>query len=112
MTEPSQDELMNASAAFLPFVQRWDLPLNPEDMDQIVWALLLYSRSPLSWEEIAAAAHRQIDVHEEGNRRMSEAMTQAAKRRSVPHEATDGDRRDVAGQRPITGQGQPDVDET
>ncbi|MBB4691254.1 hypothetical protein [Paractinoplanes abujensis] len=78
MTEPGQDDLIRALVAFMPFVQRWHLPLNPEDMDEIVYALLLHSRSALSWDEITAAVHHQIDEHEEQARRMSEAMGRAA----------------------------------
>ncbi|MBL7258740.1 hypothetical protein [Paractinoplanes lichenicola] len=65
MGEPSDDEMMRASAALIPFVRRWGLPLNPENVAELAYAVLVHSRSLLPMEEIPAAVERQIDEHEE-----------------------------------------------
>ncbi len=80
MGEPSEDEMVRASAALIPFVRRWDLPLNPENVNELAYAVSLHARSTLPIDEIPAAVERQIDEHEEQHRQMLDAMAEAADR--------------------------------
>ncbi|WP_250031269.1 hypothetical protein [Paractinoplanes maris] len=77
MSEPEAGEVHRAVVALTPFVRRWDLPLNPEDMEELAYALLFHARSPLPLDEIPAAVDRQIDQHEERARQLFEAMGRA-----------------------------------
>jgi len=43
--DPRPDRAM---AAMLPFVIRWGFPVNPEDVEEIVYALLLHADSDSS----------------------------------------------------------------
>jgi hypothetical protein len=56
-SDPRADRAM---AAMLPFVSRWGFPVNPEDVEEIVYAVLLYADSDSSLEEIDIAVRRQI----------------------------------------------------
>jgi hypothetical protein len=47
-------------AAMLPFVIRWGFPVNPEDVEEIVYAVLLHADSDSSLEEIDVAVRHQI----------------------------------------------------
>jgi hypothetical protein len=40
MTEPTRQEMLRALTALGPFVRRWGLPLNPEDMEELAYAVL------------------------------------------------------------------------
>jgi hypothetical protein len=55
--DPRADRAM---AAMLPFVIRWGFPVNPEDVEEIVYAVLLHADSESSLEEIDAAVRQQI----------------------------------------------------
>lgn len=55
--DPRADRAM---AAMLPFVIRWGFSVNPEDVEEIVYAVLLHADSESSLEEIDAAVRRQI----------------------------------------------------
>ena len=81
MSELDTEEVHRAVAALIPFVRRWNLPLNPEDIDEMVYAMLVHTRSDLSADEIMAAVDRQIDDHEQRALELREAMTEALKRR-------------------------------
>jgi hypothetical protein len=61
MSEPTSDELGRGMAALMPFVRRWHLPLNPEDMEELVYAVLLHARSDASMDQIVIAVGEQID---------------------------------------------------
>jgi hypothetical protein len=53
------------------FVQRWGLPLNPEDLDELALAVLMHHdgiavpESPDGWQDISEAVNAQIDEFEE-----------------------------------------------
>ena len=49
-----------AMAAMLPFVLRWGFPVNPEDVEEIVYAVLLHADSESGLEEIDRAVRLQI----------------------------------------------------
>lgn len=80
MSEPSVDELHRAVTALVPFVRRWHLPLNPEDLEELAYAVLLHARSGHAVEEIVVAVEQQIDRHEQQAQQLSEAMRAAQER--------------------------------
>ncbi|MGI5183314.1 hypothetical protein ACQEVZ_44360 [Dactylosporangium sp. CA-152071] len=73
-TEPTEREMFDAATALGPFVRRWRLPLNPEDIDQLAYAVLRHARSGAQSELIIAAVEAQIDEHEARAHAMFEAM--------------------------------------
>ncbi|GIE85757.1 hypothetical protein [Actinoplanes regularis] len=81
MTEPTEQEMLRAAAALGPFVRRWHLPLNPEDMDEIAYAVLRYARTDNDPDEIVVAVEQQIDQHESRARQLLEAMQAQIDRR-------------------------------
>ena len=74
MSEPTAGELRRAAAVLTPFVRRFDLPLNPEDMDLLAYAVLLHARSDRTPDEIAADVDRLIDEHVQAARQLYDAM--------------------------------------
>ena len=56
----ARDEIERGAAALFPFVQEWKLSLNPEDLDEIVYAVLVHAQSNRSFEEIDAAVRQQL----------------------------------------------------
>jgi hypothetical protein len=44
----------------IPFAQEWNLPLNPEDLHELAYAVLVHHDSDASWDEIGAAVRAQI----------------------------------------------------
>jgi hypothetical protein len=74
MTEPTRREMQRAVAAVGPFVRRWQLPLNPEDMDELVYAVLRHARSTDDWDTITAKVEEQINEHHAKAQRLREAM--------------------------------------
>ena len=71
--EPTPEQVERASGALVPFVQEWKLSLNPEDLAEIAYAVLIHHDSEASWDEIDAAVRAQIEDH----RRQAEAMSRA-----------------------------------
>ena len=49
-----------AVAALIPFVQEWHLPLNPENLHEIAWAVLVHADGDQTFEEIQAAVRAQL----------------------------------------------------
>jgi hypothetical protein len=64
--EPTQVEIHRGVTALVPFVQEWRLALNPEDLEEIAYAVLKHSHGPavdeddVGWREIDAAVRHQI----------------------------------------------------
>jgi len=81
MTEPTEQEMFRAAAALGPFVRRWRLPLNPEDRDELAYAVLRHARSNDDLDTITTAVDQQIDQHEANAQRLREAMQADLERR-------------------------------
>jgi hypothetical protein len=77
MNEPAADEMIRAVTALIPFVRRWNLPLNPENLHELAYAVLLHTRSDGPLEEIVDAVEQQIDQCEEQAQHLEQAMTAA-----------------------------------
>ena len=73
MGEPSEQEVRRGTAALVPFVQAWNLALNPENLDLMAYAVLRGVRSEASFEEIDQMARELIAEDAEADRRMKEA---------------------------------------
>lgn len=56
--EPSPHEVERGVAALVPFVRAWSLPLNPENLDLLAYAVLRHARSSLPLDEV-----REFCVH-------------------------------------------------
>jgi len=85
MTEPTEQEMRRAVTALGPFVRRWGLPLNPEDVDELAYAVLRHARTSDDLYEIAAAVEEQIDQHETQAQQLRDAMqAQLERRQSGP----------------------------
>ena len=72
--EPTSEQVERATGALVPFVQAWNLQLNPEDLAEIAYAVLVHHDSPASWEEIHAAVRAQIDDHRQQAESLYDAM--------------------------------------
>lgn len=62
--EVPREEFDRGCAAAIPFVYAWGLQLNPEDVEQLVAAVLRHSRSASSYEEIDDAVAQQLAEYE------------------------------------------------
>lgn len=87
--EPTKQEAEKGTAALVPFVQAWKLPLNPEDLDEIVYAVLRWARSEASYEEIEQAVNEQIADHRRQHEEMLQAMAQATQKDDGAGETSD-----------------------
>jgi len=74
MSEPTRQEMFRAVAALGPFVRRWNLPLNPEDMDEIAYALLRHAHGDEDVHSVQALVEQQINEHEAKARQLRDAM--------------------------------------
>lgn len=62
--------------ALVPFVQEWNLSLNPEDLGEIAYAVLVHHDSEAGWDEIDAAVRAQLEEY----RQQAESMREAIRR--------------------------------
>jgi hypothetical protein len=65
VSEPTPEQIERGSSALVPFVQVWNLPLNPENLDEMVYAVLKHGRKtgPIAdaeYEEIDRAVRAQL----------------------------------------------------
>jgi hypothetical protein len=74
VTEPSEDEMRRGATAFMPFHHAFNLPINPEDIDAIVYAVLLHARSDAPLEEVYRAAQELTAEHLARHARLATAM--------------------------------------
>jgi hypothetical protein len=74
MTEPTEQEMLRAATALGPFVRRWRLPLNPEDIEELAYAVLQHARTNNDLNEIVAVVEQQIDQHETRAQQLLAAM--------------------------------------
>jgi hypothetical protein len=74
MTEPTRQEMLRALTALGPFVRRWGLPLNPEDMEELAYAVLRHAQSNDDLDTITAAVDEQINEHQAKAQQLRQAM--------------------------------------
>jgi hypothetical protein len=63
MTELTWSEVERGSAALAVWVHEYGLPLNPEDAEELVRAILYWARSSAESEEITAETKVRLDDH-------------------------------------------------
>jgi hypothetical protein len=78
MAEPSEDSIRRAETALLPFVQAFGLPVNPEDLELMAYAVLRYANSTEELQDVAAAVEELIADHLAARTRMLAAMKASA----------------------------------
>lgn len=88
---PSEHEVNRAKAALTPFVFAWDLPLNPEDVGEMAWAVLLHQHDGLSMSEIDAAVEVQIAQFDAAKRESYASRTPSCTRPAVSKALDDDD---------------------
>lgn len=66
--EPTPEQGKRASWALIPFVEEWNLPLNPEELDELSYAVLRHFNGTESWEDIHSAVRKQIAAYRDRNR--------------------------------------------
>jgi hypothetical protein len=58
VSEPTPEQVERGTTALVPFVQEWGLPLNPENLDEMAYAVLKHARRT---GPIEAAEYEEID---------------------------------------------------
>jgi hypothetical protein len=69
MAHIPEPQFERGMAAILPFVAEWSLPLNPEDLEEIVYAVLLHAHSDRPLEEIDDLVRDQLAEYQLKQRR-------------------------------------------
>jgi hypothetical protein len=97
MTEPTRQEMLRAAAALGPFVRRWRLSLNPEDLEELAYAVLCHARTDEDVDTIEALVEQQINEHEAKTQQLRDAMQAHLNHRRDPRmiNADDGPRQDA-----------------
>jgi hypothetical protein len=75
--KPTPEQVERAAGALVPFVEEWKLALNPEDLEEIAYAVLVHHDSDASWEQIDAAVREQIAEVRRDHAKMLEIMEQS-----------------------------------
>src|ERR1022692_4252922 len=66
--KPTAEEVEKGADALVPFVRAWHLQLNPEDLDEMAYAVLLHSGSDVDWDSKEKVINAQIaDFHDRWN---------------------------------------------
>lgn len=81
---------MRAVTALTPFVRAFRLPVNPEELDVMAYALLRFANSAEELPAIAKAVDELIADHLAAHARLREAMQRTVRDRDAPGEAPDG----------------------
>jgi hypothetical protein len=72
--EPSLEEMYRALAALQPFVGAYGLPVNPENLELMVYAMLRYLRSSESVDDVIGAVEGLIEEERQAHAAMGHAM--------------------------------------
>jgi len=72
--EFTEDLERRAAAALDPFVRAFNLPVNPEELALMAYAVLRYTYSDQPLAQVAAAVQELIDQHIADHQRMLRAM--------------------------------------
>jgi hypothetical protein len=83
MSEPTPDELVRAVTALIAFVRRWHLSVNPEDLEELAYAVPHHARSDAPPEQIVAAVEQQIAAQPGRCRAGAPSRTTSPRGRSV-----------------------------
>lgn len=73
---PTANEVQRGAAALGPFVNRWRLPLNPENVELMVYAVLRHVRGELPLAEIWDDSEKLLDEDAAAHARMLAKMAE------------------------------------
>jgi hypothetical protein len=90
MTEPSEESMLRAVTALVPFVRTYGLPVNPEDLEVMAYAVLRFGNSTAELPDVAQAVEKLIADHLAAHARMMEAMDASIRDRNQSGQ-TEGD---------------------
>ena len=67
----TREQIERGFAALIPFVQAWNLPLNPENLDELAYAVLTHGQKlgpidPAEWDAIDRAVCEQLEEIDRG----------------------------------------------
>lgn len=74
MDEPAPEEMRRALVALSPFVAEYRLPVNPEDLELMVYAMLRHLRSPEPDEAVIEGVKALIEEQRVKHEALSRAM--------------------------------------
>lgn len=63
--QPTPEQVERAAGVLGYFVTPWNLPVNPEELAELAYAVLVHFDSDASWDEIGAAVEDQIKEYRE-----------------------------------------------
>jgi hypothetical protein len=89
MTEPSEESMMRAVTALTPFVRAFRLPVNPEELDVMAYAVLRFADSAEELPAIAQAVDELIADQLAAHARLGEAMQRSVRDPDTPGETAD-----------------------
>jgi hypothetical protein len=89
MTEPSEESMIRAVTALVPFVRPFRLPVNPEELGVMAYAVLRFANSAEDPPAIAQAVDELIADHLAAHARLREATQRSIRDRDTPGEARD-----------------------
>lgn len=89
MTEPSEESMLRAETALVPFVRAFGLPVNPEDLELMAYAVLKFANSAEELSDIAQAVEKMITDHLAAHAWMMEAMEASIRERNRSGQAED-----------------------
>jgi hypothetical protein len=84
MTEPSEESMLRAETALVPFVRGFNLPVNPEELELMAYAVLRFANSTDELPAIAQAVEVLIADHLAARERMIAAMWASIRDRDRP----------------------------
>jgi hypothetical protein len=90
MAEPSRESMLRAETALVPFVRAFRLPVNPEDLEVMAYAVLRFGNSTEELPDIDEAVEKLIADHLAAHARMMDAMEASIRDRNRPAQ-TEGD---------------------
>jgi hypothetical protein len=61
--KPTPEQVERGAGVLSYFVAPWELPVNPEELAEMAYAVLVHHDSDASWDEIGAAIEQQIAEH-------------------------------------------------
>jgi hypothetical protein len=74
--------MLRAETALVPFVRAFELPVNPEELELMAYAVLRFASSTEGLAEITQAVEEMIAQHLEARARMMEAMEASIRERN------------------------------
>jgi hypothetical protein len=88
MGDPTEESMLRARTALGPFVRAFNLPVNPEDLELMAYAVLRFAESTEELLDIQRAVEEMIADHFAAHARMMEAWQAAIDERKRSTQAS------------------------